>query len=1221
MRTLLPGDNPQAYIPEDRRWALASGRVLPERAHGAALFVDIAGYTPLAEALTAAHGVRRGAEELTTTLDRVFARLIEVLHAWQASVVYFSGDAVTAWIMEDDGSRATACALQLQAEMGGVASVRTPTGEPVVLGLKVAVAVGGVHRFVVGDPRVQLIDVLAGQLMDSLAAAEQQAVAGEVVLDAGAVAALGERVRLREVRTGAVGAVGVVDSLPDGMPSAPERAQWPRLPDETAREWLLPAVWERMVAGRGEFLADLRPGVPIFVRFGGLDFEGDPDAPRILDDFVTRAQAVLDEHGGSVLQLTIGDKGAYLYGVFGAPVAHEDDAARACEAALGLLELPAEVGVVDLQVGVATGRLRSGTYGHAERRTFCCLGDPVNLAARLMSRAGSGEIWVHGDAAAQTGERFEWAELPETRVKGRSEAVAVRRLVARRGRPDQGASRNGSVLVGRVAELAQLEELARAARSGSGQVVVVQAEAGTGKTRLVGELTSRLGDEGVPVVTGEAALARRATYAGWRDVWTDLLDLDAAAGADDVIAAVAELDPQLVARAPLLAPVLGVAIPDSDLTAAFDGELRKASLEDLLSRILTALSTRGPLVVVLEEAQWLDELSRDLLGVLGRSIVSEPVLLVVLSRPDGSALAGLPIRPGPHVTDLVLGALDSAAARLLVTQRHLALVGHDPAPELVDTVVARAEGNPFYLEQLVEYVSSQTGDGAGAEDLELPASLHSLVLSRIDAQDESTRRAVKVASVIGRDFLTLFVATVYPDLGAETAVDADLVAAAATRLIELVDPVDRAWAFGHIVTHDVAYDSLPFSTRSVLHGRVGDALEAQDDGPRRHLDLLAFHYSRSDDLPKKRHYLWEAATAARAAYAQETAIAYLEQLLPVVEPEQRDDVLLQLAEALTISGDWVAAEDAVHRARLAAEDVGDVTGVADSRVARAELDRKQGHYAEAEAELTAAESAYTGLGDRGGLARVLHLRGTLANQQGHPERAQQAYQESLELRRELGDEAGVAAMLTNLALVAEHLGDLDAAEQLGQEGLARRRGLGDRRAISVSLTNMGMLATAREDLPLARERFVEAQALAEEVGDPWVVAVGRHNLANVSRDLGDLEPAAADFRVALGAYVLRDDRWSVAHILEDIALWWLAGADSGDPDAADAAAVYLLAAAERLRGEIGAPRFPPTQAALDAALAPARERSDAAALEAAAASGAAAPLEDAVHRAEAGLEA
>ena len=1216
MRTLLPGDNPQAYIPEDRRRALAHGDDLATLTHGAALFVDIAGYTPLAESLVGAHGARLGAEELTATLDRVVEALIEAMHRHGAAVVYFSGDAVTAWIDGDDGLAATACGLALQQEMARVGTVSTPDGGEVVLGLKVAVAVGPVHRFVVGVREVQRIDVLAGRLMDSLAAAEQCAEPGEVVLDAGGVASLGRRVGLVETRQGEAGPVGVVGTLDEAPPKRPADEPWPQLPVETARAWLLPAVWERMVAGRGEFLADLRPAVPVFVHFGGLDFDSDPAAADVLDEFVTLAQRAFDEHGGSVLQLTIGDKGAYLYAVLGAPVAYEDEGARACAAALRLLEVAADLPVTDVQVGIATGPLRSGTYGHAERRTFCGLGDAVNLAARLMGRAGPGEIWVHGDVAATTGELFAWTDLAEVTVKGRAEPVAGRRHEGRGARPSAGLGATSS-LVGRQRELGLLRRLWARAAGGAGQVVVVQAEAGTGKSRLVGELADGLAADGVPVLVGVSGLARQASYAGWRGIWLDLLglddpdDLDADQVAEQVDAAVAALDPTLVARAPLLGTVLGVPLPDSDLTAEFDSELRKTSLEDLLLRLLAARAAREPLLVVLEEGHWLDPLSRELLETLHRTVAGLPVLLAVLTRPDGSAYAGLPLRSADHVTDLVLDPLDPEDSAELVADRHHTLVGTEPAPDLVATVVARAEGNAFYLEQLVEYVVSHP---VGTDARELPSSLQTLVLSRIDAQAEGSRRAVKVASVVGRDFDTQLVAAAYPDLGSHDAVHQDLLGAAATRLIVLADQDADAWAFGHAVTRAVAYDSLPSSIRVVLHGRVGDALERQPDGPRRHLDLLAHHYSRSDDLAKKRVYLALAATAARAVYAHETAIAYLEELLPVALPEERTEVLLQLGEALEVHGDWAAAEDAVRRARASAEEHEDPSGLARARVARAELERKQGRYAEAETELHAAEAAFGALGDLAGRGRVLHLRGTLESQQGHHDRARAAYEESLELRSELGDETGVAAMLTNLALVAEDEGDLDEAERLGQEGLARRRALGDRRAVSVSLTNMGMLATVRGDLPQAHERFLEAQSLAEEVGDPWVIAVGRHNLANVSRDLGELAEAAADFRIALASYVEHDDRWSVAHALEDIAVWTLAGDGTGDGDAA-----YLLGGAEHLREEIGAPRFPPTEAALAEAMAPARERTSDAVLDQAREAGRGAELADVVRRAEAVL--
>ena len=126
MPQLLSGDNPQAYIPGDRRRALARGEVLPLLAHGSAVFVDISGFTPLTEALARELGARRGAEELTATLDRIFAALLEPLHVWGGSVVYFSGDAVTAWIDGDDGVRATACGLAMQEVMAQVGTIAAP---------------------------------------------------------------------------------------------------------------------------------------------------------------------------------------------------------------------------------------------------------------------------------------------------------------------------------------------------------------------------------------------------------------------------------------------------------------------------------------------------------------------------------------------------------------------------------------------------------------------------------------------------------------------------------------------------------------------------------------------------------------------------------------------------------------------------------------------------------------------------------------------------------------------------------------------------------------------------------------------------------------------------------------------------------------------------------------------------------------------------------------
>ena len=579
-------DDPEAYIARDRRRALAAHEPMPDRVTGAALFADISGFTPLTEALATELGPQRGPEELTAHIGRVFHAVIEELDRRSGDVIYFSGDAITCWLDGDDGTRAVAAAVAMQEAMGRVGRITTPAGTTVDLALKVAVAVGRARRFVVGDPQIQLIDVLAGALIDDLADAEHHAESGETVLDPSALAALGDRVVIDEERRDPTSgrAFAVVRGLRDDVPTV-DVVEPPRLDEGLVRPWLLPAVYERMGAGHGELLAELRPAYPLFLRFAGIDFDDDPDAVNALDAFVRSAQRIMSGYGGNLLQLTLGDKGAYLYGVFGSPIAHEDDAARAAAAALELRELVRTTRARDIQIGMARGRLRSGTYGHAMRRTFVCLGDSVNLAARLMASAPAGGIYVDDRVRSDAGDAYIWQQLPDLEVKGKKGAIVAHALTGSLERASRRKTRYELELVGRRAELDRLESALDRTVDGDGRIVGIAAEAGMGKSRLIAEFVRNARRRGLFVALGECqSFGTNASYHVWSEIWRRLLDVDEAEGPDlqrqRLEMTLAETDADLVARAPLLATVLGLEIPDTELTASFDAKLRKSSLED-----------------------------------------------------------------------------------------------------------------------------------------------------------------------------------------------------------------------------------------------------------------------------------------------------------------------------------------------------------------------------------------------------------------------------------------------------------------------------------------------------------------------------------------------------------------------------------------------------------------------------------------------------------------
>ncbi len=427
------------YLPMDRRQALLRGESLPDRTTGTALFADISGFTPLTAALAEELGLQRGAEELTRLLNQVFGALIAEVHSYRGSVIGFSGDAITCWFDGDDGLAATAAALAMQAAMAPFASVATPTGKQVSLAIKVAVAAGPVRRFLAGSPEVQTLEVIAGRTLDHLARAEHQACPGQVVVTAGIGDSAGAYLQVAEWRTDPEMGDGFAVVL--GLAGPVPRRPWPELPpdglpDQLCRPWLAPVVAQRLAGGSKQFLAELRPAVALFLSFGGIDYDADDDAGAKLDAFVRWAQAILQRHQGLLLQLTVGDKGSYLYAAFGAPVAHEDDEVRAVEAALVLQSPPAELHVVTgVRIGLARGRMRTGAYGSTTQRTYGVLGDKTNLAARLMQAATEGILC---DEGVFQGARhaLSFQALPPIHVKGKGDPVAVYRPGGPRAGPD-----------------------------------------------------------------------------------------------------------------------------------------------------------------------------------------------------------------------------------------------------------------------------------------------------------------------------------------------------------------------------------------------------------------------------------------------------------------------------------------------------------------------------------------------------------------------------------------------------------------------------------------------------------------------------------------------------------------------------------------------------------------------------------------------------------------
>ena len=464
--------------------------------------------------------------------------------------------------------------------------------------------------------------------------------------------------------------------------------------------------------------------------------------------------------------------------------------------------------------------------------------------------------------------------------------------------------------------------------------------------------------------------------------------------------------------------------------------------------------------------------------------------------------------------------------------------------------------------------------------VEIPDSLQSLVLSRIDTVGEAPRRTLKVASVIGRVFHGPVLPGVYPELGALEEVHGQLDTLRAAELVTLDQEAEQAYLFKHVVTQEVAYESLPFAIRSMLHRRVGAYIEATAAGSiERELDALAHHYGLSDDLAKKIEYLGRAGAAAQAGYANAAAIDYYERLVPLLAGSERIDAMLNLGKVLELAGDWARAEQVDQEALRLAVEIGARSSQGWAEAALAEVARKQGRYDEATGRLDAAAALFRELGEDAGVGRVLHLAGTVAAQRGDYDVARARYEEGLAIRERLGDRAGMASLYSNLAIVAEYSGDVAESRRMGLRALAIRTELGDRWAIGASQSNLGVIAIKEGELAEARSRIEEGLRLLREVGDTWHIANAQGNLGNATRALGDFEAARANYAASLRTFRTYDDRWALAILLEDVGLLAVRTGDH-------ARAIALVEAAAVLREEIGASHAPALEEELRGDLAP-----------------------------------
>ncbi|MBL8329241.1 MAG: tetratricopeptide repeat protein [Rubrivivax sp.] len=1200
----------RAYLPQDRLRALAQGQTLPETSPGTALFADIAGFTALTESLTEGAGLRPGVETLAQRINGAYQALIEPVERLGGSVIGLAGDGMTCWFAADDDDTLPAAGRAVLSAWQMLQALRGFEG----LSLKVGLGSGSAQRLAVGDPQQHLIDLLLGPPVTRALRAERLAAAGELLVDAPTAAALAWPTS--HIRSAAGGEhFHVMEPArippPEAAPArAGARPSSPAL--EQLQPWIQPWVFERESAG-GLFATDLRPATALFLRLPQP--AAGPDASHSLSAQVALIQQRLQQHGGVLLEASADAAGICLYASFGAAQVHEDDAARALRAALDLqAQLRPLTG--ELPIGLSCGTMVVGGYGGPTRRSFGAMGFEVNLAARLMAEARPGEVLVSGRLRQAAGEDFAFEARAPMPLRGKTEPMPVFALTGLLQRRAMRLQEPQALLpmVGREAETRHLEQLLARALQGQGQILRVVAEAGMGKSRLLAEgirLARRAGFIGYG---GTCRLDGVQTpYALWQGVWTAWFDIDPALPPRRqqraVQAALQRSAPAQAEAWPLVGTVLGQDWPDTPFTLALQPAGRKTLLQGLLLACLQHAAAEAAedgmgLLLVLEDLQAADPLSLELLGLLARSIEALPVCLMCAERPAAPASAATPALSSsaalpdlPYLSTLELGALSPPDVEHLVRAR-LALQfperGGRVPRALIERVTERAQGNPFFVEELLGYLHDRGLDARELDDtatLELPGSLHSLVLSRIDGLPWAQQRELKAASVIGREFTARELQGYCPALGSPEAVRADLQTLDRLGFTPAITgAAEPTHGFRHVVTHQVSYQSLPTAAREELHGQYARYLEQAHAGRLAPLAaVLAHHVERSASAQAAGPYLLMAGRQAAEAYANEEALAFFGRALKRFAPEahaqrfellmQRQavldllgrrelqradlDALEQLASLLDdplrrrctvgvcrarldiVVGDYAAAEQGAQAAAAALDQAGPLSPDSSAPLIDALLLQAQAlHFAgrgqAGRPALDRALSLATACAYRRGEITARSHTGLLHWHAGDGESAERWLQQALALSRSEGLLRLELDMLNNLGLVAKGRGRLKQA--IGHYGEAQRiaRRLGDRSGEAVLLLNLGSLALAAGDFQRAGRFSEEAAAIFAGANEPVQHALALINRAEAHRETGQLAPAEALATQALALLRSSGFRRGEAVVMENLGLIALA---------------------------------------------------------------------------------
>jgi class 3 adenylate cyclase/tetratricopeptide (TPR) repeat protein len=828
----------------------------------------------------------------------------------------------------------------------------------------------------------------------------------------------------------------------------------------------------------------------------GIGEQLDPEqVTEVMNGAFVAFNSAVGRYGGTVARL-MGDA---ILALFGAPIAHEDDAERAVRAGLEILSAAEQYGErvrqaygvdFNVRVGIHSGLAVLAFVGDELKTEYTAMGDTTNVASRLQGAADPGTVLVSSETRQLVGDLFDFTPRGRIEVKGKSVPIEVYEATALRDGPRsaRGISTVEAPLVGRDAELGDLRRRLEELRAGRGALVAVTGEAGLGKSRLADELRAASDvtwlDAGAVSYGGNTAL----------HLWQHLLRTVIGASAGDSADAVRDRLEAACLRwhvhdedRAALESIMAIESPGSlQILARLEGGDLALRLARAVRAFLSGMARTSPVVLVLDDLHWADAPSMELLVNVAEIVTSTPLLLLCLLRPERDSAGWLAVQQlrgqlGDRWTQIMLEPLGSDDAGQLLER----LLHGTGLPEHTRALILqRSDGNPFFLEEVTRALiapenpigeQAHTNAMVGGADVTIPETLSGLLSARIDHLAPDAKRVLQSAAVIGRTFSYRVLAALEEAMHQSVAaLDSQLAILSNEDLVrEWSRDPEVEYVFKHALTQEAAYSLLLVRRRRILHRHVGEVLgHLYPDRSEELAATLAHHFWNAEDWQRAAQYGSRAGARAAKVYARREAMEHY----------------LRAYEAWKKSPD--AAPQALH----------------DVILAWAAIAVKFRPPEEVIEKLKEAEGIARGLGDKSRLAQTLVWIANVHFLTGFRSRGTRELVQAHQLSRELGDErmSILPLFLTTAAMVDEH--PRPALRRLARViDLAEKYGLKEVHAHAVA--SKGLAHARLGEAEAAAEYTTRALELAPTIQSRLIEADVEMTAALAFYDLGDTERA------------------------------------------------------------------------------------------------------------------